>query len=77
MDNIYLFSYVSSWLRRPRRLLSCFVLLCSLAASQSPVSDNFDSYSLNSRVWTFVNPLGDAVLMMNGTAATLNVPLRN
>jgi hypothetical protein len=40
----------------------------------APVSDNFDSPSLNTKVWTFVNPLGDGVLTMNGSAATLNVP---
>lgn len=40
----------------------------------SPVSDNFDAPALNTNLWTFINPLGDAVLTMNGTAATLNVP---
>ena len=40
----------------------------------APVSDNFDSLSLNIGLWTFVNPLNDGVLTMNGTAATLNVP---
>jgi hypothetical protein len=44
------------------------------AAGWSPVSDNFDSSSLNTKVWTFVNPLSDGVLTMNGSAATLNVP---
>jgi regulation of enolase protein 1 (concanavalin A-like superfamily) len=39
-----------------------------------PVSDNFDQPSLNGSLWTFVNPLGDGVLTMNGTAATLNIP---
>jgi regulation of enolase protein 1 (concanavalin A-like superfamily) len=42
--------------------------------SRSPVSDNFDAPALNSAVWSFVNPLGDGVLTMNGTAATLNIP---
>jgi len=40
----------------------------------SPVSDNFDSSTLNTSLWTFVNPANDAVLTMNGTAATINVP---
>ena len=39
-----------------------------------PVSDNFDSPSLNTTLWTFVNPTGDAVLTMNGSAATINLP---
>jgi FG-GAP-like repeat/Beta xylosidase C-terminal Concanavalin A-like domain len=39
-----------------------------------PVSDNFDSTTLNTGLWTFVNPTGNAVLTMNGTAATINLP---
>ena len=39
-----------------------------------PVSDSFDSPSLNTTLWTFVNPTGDAVLTMDGTAATINLP---
>jgi regulation of enolase protein 1 (concanavalin A-like superfamily) len=39
-----------------------------------PVSDNFDGPSLNTNLWTFINPLGNALVTMNGTAATINVP---
>ncbi len=39
-----------------------------------PVSDSFDGSSLNTALWAFINPAGDAVLTMNGTAATLNLP---
>jgi hypothetical protein len=39
-----------------------------------PLSDNFDSSTLNTALWSFVNPAGDGVLTMNGTAATINVP---
>lgn len=46
----------------------------SSAQSPGPVSDNFDAPALNTGIWTFVNPLGDGILTMNGTAATLNVP---
>lgn len=46
----------------------------SCSGPTGPVSDNFDGASINTNLWTFVNPLGDAVLTMNGTAATLNVP---
>jgi regulation of enolase protein 1 (concanavalin A-like superfamily) len=49
----------------------------SACSSGGPTSDNFDSSVLNSSLWTFVNPAGDAVLTMNGTAATLNIPHGN
>jgi uncharacterized repeat protein (TIGR01451 family) len=39
-----------------------------------PVSDNFDSTTLNSNLWTFVNSLGDASVTLNGTNAILNLP---
>ena len=38
------------------------------------VSDNFDEGSLNTSLWSTENPLGDGIVTMNGTAATLNVP---
>jgi hypothetical protein len=38
------------------------------------VSENFDESSLNTSLWTTENPLGDGIVTMNGTAATLNVP---
>ena len=38
------------------------------------VSDNFDEPALNTALWTTENPLGDGIVTMNGTAATLNVP---
>jgi hypothetical protein len=38
------------------------------------VSDNFDESTLNSSLWTTENPLGDGIVTMIGTAATLNVP---
>ncbi len=46
----------------------------SCSTGGAPVSDNFDAPALNSALWTFVNPSGDAVLTMNGTAATLSIP---
>jgi hypothetical protein len=39
-----------------------------------PVSDNFDGSTLNTNLWTFINPKSDATVVMNGTAATINVP---
>src|SRR6202035_5029299 len=38
------------------------------------VSDNFDESTLNTSLWTTENPLGDGIVTMAGTAATLNVP---
>jgi hypothetical protein len=38
------------------------------------VSDNFDESTLNASLWTTENPLGDGIVTMIGTAATLNVP---
>ncbi len=35
-----------------------------------PVSDDFNSFALNSNLWTFVNPLNDATLEMTGTGTT-------
>lgn len=37
-------------------------------------SDEFNSPSLNTGLWTFVNPLGDATLAMTGTHLSLSVP---
>ncbi len=39
-----------------------------------PVSENFDGPTLNTALWTFINPKSDATVVMNGTAATINVP---
>ncbi|MCU1294197.1 MAG: hypothetical protein JWP08_3047, partial [Bryobacterales bacterium] len=44
------------------------------SAGNGPTSDNFDSSTLNTQLWTFVNPAGDGVLTLNGTGATLNLP---
>ena len=38
------------------------------------ISDDFNTSSLNQSLWTFVNPLGDAVLTMTGTQASIAVP---
>jgi uncharacterized repeat protein (TIGR01451 family) len=40
----------------------------------APVSDNFDSTSLNTTLWTFVNPLQDGTVTLNGTNALLAIP---
>ena len=39
------------------------------------VSDNFDETALNTSLWTLENPVGDGTVTMNGSAATLNVPM--
>jgi regulation of enolase protein 1 (concanavalin A-like superfamily) len=44
------------------------------AGGAGPVSDNFNANTLNTSLWTFVNPLGDGSYSMNGSAVLLNVP---
>ncbi len=38
------------------------------------LSDNFNSPSLNTSIWTYVNPLGDATLSMTGNAISVGIP---
>ena len=38
------------------------------------ISDNFNGPSLNSQVWTYLNPLGDAALSMTGSQMQIAVP---
>src|SRR5207249_4385793 len=37
-------------------------------------SDDFHATSLNGALWQFVNPVGDASVQLNGTAARISVP---
>jgi hypothetical protein len=43
-------------------------------AAGGPVSDDFHSTTLNTSLWTVVNPLGDGTVSLNGTHAVLTVP---
>jgi|GEM_PF-938288 len=38
------------------------------------VSDDFSTTTLDTSVWTFINPLGDATLTMTGTQAEISMP---
>ncbi len=38
------------------------------------VSDDFNDGTLDTGVWTFVNPLGDATLLLNGAQAAITAP---
>ncbi len=38
------------------------------------ISDDFHSSTLDSNIWTFVDPLGDATLTMTGTEVSVKVP---
>jgi hypothetical protein len=40
----------------------------------APISDNFDSSTLNTALWTIVDSAGDAVVTLNGSAATISLP---
>jgi regulation of enolase protein 1 (concanavalin A-like superfamily) len=53
------------------------MVVTALAASvwgAAPVSDDFHSNSLNTSLWTFVNPLNDASISLNGTEAVISLP---
>ena len=45
-----------------------------LPVSTGVVSDGFDTASLDSSVWTFINPFGDASVSMTGTQAEIVLP---
>jgi regulation of enolase protein 1 (concanavalin A-like superfamily) len=50
-------------------------LLCLVAArSDAVVSDDFHTAELDTTVWRFVDPVGDAVLLMTGTNAVVSLP---
>ncbi len=40
----------------------------------TPISDDFNGCGLNTQLWTFINPGGDATLTMNGAQAEIAVP---
>jgi hypothetical protein len=44
------------------------------AGGGGSVSDDFHSTSLNTSLWTFVNPLNDGSVSVNGTDAVITVP---
>ncbi len=46
----------------------------SCGSSSGPTSDDFHSTSLNTSLWTVVNPVGDGTVSLNGTDAVLSVP---
>jgi len=54
----------------------CFCALVFLAAvpSEAVVSDDFHAAELDTTVWRFVDPVGDAVLLMTGTNAVVSLP---
>lgn len=43
-------------------------------STSSPVSDDFNACGLNTDLWTFVNPLGDGYMLVNGTELQITVP---
>ncbi len=44
------------------------------ALQSNLISDDFNDTTLNAGLWTYVNPLGDATLKMNGSEAKFSVP---
>ena len=52
------------------------VIACcaSLWGAGPPVTDDFNSSTLNTSLWTFVNPVGNGSFSMTGTNLLLAVP---
>jgi regulation of enolase protein 1 (concanavalin A-like superfamily) len=46
-------------------------------AAGPPVTENFNTATLNTGLWTFLNPAGDGSFSMTGTQLQLNVPARS
>jgi hypothetical protein len=42
--------------------------------SHGPVSDNFNKTVLDTSLWTFMNPVGDATVTVNGSQALISLP---
>jgi len=56
-------------------LLLVFLLTFSIASPASAVvSDDFSSTTLNTGLWTFVNPLNDTELSMSGRTPLYQCP---
>lgn len=50
------------------------IVTATFVPSAELVSDNFNRCQLGEAVWSFVNPLGDAAVELNGTHALITVP---
>ena len=59
----------------PTTSTASYILTAGGGSTGGIVSDNFDEKALNTSLWTLENPLGDGTVTMNGSAATLNVPM--
>lgn len=44
------------------------------SAPDTPASDDFSGCALNNNLWTFIDPLGDSTLTLNGTQAVIGIP---
>ena len=55
-------------------LLILMVFLASVSTAGALVSDDFSSPTLNTALWTFMDPVGDATLSMTGTQVSISVP---
>src|SRR4051812_23639766 len=59
--------------RKAMRLL-LFFLAVGLVRAQAPVSDDFSSGSLNTALWTIVNPVGDGTVSFSSARLQLGLP---
>ena len=56
------------------RIALLIAATCAVAVASGPVSDDFHATTLNTSLWTFVNPLSDGSMQLNGTNLLLSVP---
>ncbi len=50
--------------------ITCLMQAGNSLAGAQIVSDDFDSYNLKTSIWTFIDPMGDATLTLNGTGTS-------
>jgi regulation of enolase protein 1 (concanavalin A-like superfamily) len=50
------------------------IVKATFVAPSTIASDDFNSFDLNTNLWTFIDPVGDAILKMTGTRLAITVP---
>ena len=60
--------------RLAKQIILLLVCIHGAWAAGAPVTDNFNTTTLNTSLWTFLNPVGNGSFSMTGTQLQLNVP---
>src|SRR6185437_10434127 len=63
-----------SYSRRAYFLFTALIVLFTSLTGRAQVSDDFSASTLNTSLWTFVNPLGDGTSSLSGGKLLLSVP---